>query len=385
MPANALHNSRHDSGEAVSILTIAVALLAGLPLIGLLAGCEDSASPPAEKITVVASAYALAEIAMQVGGERVSAEWLIESGQPIDELEETPERRQKLRSANLIVTRGQVDPWTLAGHTNEYTERRIIRIDKLPAAAEADNTHYLWVDPRVAIDLADELAMRLGTIEPRSETYFKANAADFSRQVANLMEQTSTKINEHGGGLFAALDRHFLPLARRFGLQEVALPPVSLSDPTAFGVKSIRQATKEAGAAAMFGNSEMPIALRREWELRLSMPVLALEAVGSTATRGRDTYLAMLRHNLDQLVQGVEASAAPTPIPLPVYSLPGLQIPTTSPEDEARAETDKIFNSRPIFTIPRPTTKPATTSPFKPIPLDLRRLLDGRGNQRLNH
>jgi ABC-type Zn uptake system ZnuABC Zn-binding protein ZnuA len=298
---------------------------------------------------------------------------MIEAGQPLDELEETPERRQKVRNANLLVTRGQFDSWTLEGTGNAYQDRRILRIDTLPASGEQDNTHFLWIDPRVALELANELSMRLTTLEPESGDYFSANARAFSQEVANLMEQSTIRIHHHGGGLFASLDRRFLPLARRFGLQEVALPPVSLTDPTPYGVKALRQATKEAGARAMFASARMPIALSQEWERRLSMPVLTLEPVGSSAGSGRDTYVAILKYNIDHLLEGIEMSAAPKPIELPVYADPPMEIANPTPEDQTRAEAEKVFNTRPVFKVPLPPTRPSTTRPFKPIPLDFER------------
>ena len=339
----------------------------------LAGGCKKPPPPPREKIAVLATVYAVADIARQVGGDRVKVEWLIEAGQPPDELEETPDRRQKVRNANLVVTRGQFDSWTLEGTGNAYQDRRILRIDTLPASGEQDNTHFLWIDPRVALELANELSMRLTTLEPESGNYFSANARAFSQEVANLMEKSTIRIHQHGGGLFATLDRRFLPLARRFGLQEVALPPVSLTDPTPYGVKALRQATKDAGARAMFASARLPIALSQEWERRLSMPVLTLEPVGSSAGSGRDTYLAMLKYNLDQLLQGVEISAAPKPIELPVYADPPMEIAAPTPEDQARAEAERVFNTRPVFKMPLPPTRPATTRPFRPIPLDFKR------------
>ena len=344
-------------------------------VVGLLLGVGGCEKPPAapEKITVITSVYAMADIVRQVGGDRVAVEWILEAGQPLTEIEETPERRQQFRNANLVVTRGQIEAWTMQGVGNEYQDRRIIRLDALPGASEVDNTQYLWLDPRVAVELANELAVRLTLLDPRSEAYFKANAADFSRQVGNLMEQTSTKVALHGGGQFAVLDRGFLPLPRRFGIQEVPLPPVSLSDPTAYGVKAIRQATKDAGVHAMFASEQMPLALHDEWERRLSMPVLPLEAAGSSTSTKRSTYLAMLKYNLEQLTIGIGLSAAHKPTSMPVYALPPMAMPEPTPEDEARVESERIFNTRPVFRVPMATTRQSTTSPFRAMPLEYRK------------
>src|SRR3954447_14058057 len=87
-------------------------------LIGLAggAGCKRVAAPSdaeREPSHVLTSVYAIGDIVQQIGGDRVNVEWLLESGQPLDNIEVTPERRNKFRTADFVVTRGSVEPWML--------------------------------------------------------------------------------------------------------------------------------------------------------------------------------------------------------------------------------------------------------------------------------
>src|SRR5439155_3337523 len=76
----------------------------------LLCGCKRDAAAPAttasnaEPIHVLTTVYALADVVRQIGGDRVDVQWFVESGQSLDQLKETPERRQQFRNADLIVT-----------------------------------------------------------------------------------------------------------------------------------------------------------------------------------------------------------------------------------------------------------------------------------------
>ena len=65
-----------------------------LGVLGALVGCSKPPPPPEEPVVVVASVYALGDIVRQVGGDHVKVEWLIESGDPLGPLEDTPERRR---------------------------------------------------------------------------------------------------------------------------------------------------------------------------------------------------------------------------------------------------------------------------------------------------
>lgn len=295
-----------------------------LGVLGALVGCSKPPPPPEEPVVVVASVYALGDIVRQVGGDHVKVEWLIESGDPLGPLEDTPERRRQLSRAGLVVTRGQLDAWT-----GFVEDRRIIRIDTLPAARSSNMAHFLWLDPRIALELAHEVAARLGALDPRHAERFRANAAAFSRQVAELTEQTTIRINRHGGGAFAALDPRFMPLARRFGLAPVKLPEVRLNDPAAYNAQSLRRAAEKAGASAFFIGSDTPFPVIREWEARLQMPVLPLAMVGSSSAAGHTTYLDLLRHNLEQLAAGTAPVTRSTTAPT---SQPVLDAPPKSPQ-----------------------------------------------------
>jgi ABC-type Zn uptake system ZnuABC Zn-binding protein ZnuA len=319
-------------------MRVAAAVL--LLVCAVLAGCGRNETPTAdEPIHAVASVYVLGDIIKQIGGDQVNVDCWVEDGQSLNDLVETPARRQQVRSAELLVTRGAADPWTLVGVGSAYQDRRVIRVDSLPSARDADPTHYIWLDPRTAMELADEVAARLSTIRPSHEQQFKANAAKFTRRVAELMEPASKTINrESGGGPIVTLDRGFLPLANRFGMSEVKVPNIVLTNPTSYNVKQLRGTATDAGAGAIFLSSETPAPLLREWQAQLGMPVLALDPMGTSNPTGRSTYIAVLSYNLDQLAEAASRSkplpqVERYPQPPPEYLKAPDGLPTTKPQD----------------------------------------------------
>ena len=376
-------------------LSIAIATIAAL-VGGGVGGCGEPqaapATPPREPVSVVATTYAMADIVRAVGGRRVRVEWWVESGNSLAELKETPQRRQQLNNFELIVTRGQVDPWTLTGAGNTYQDRRILRIDTLLGARPHDPSQYIWLDPAVARELAEELVARLGQFDPTHAQEFRANADEFRREVDKATEPVEQNIARAGGGPFVTLDRGFYPLARRFGLIDVRIPRVNLAEPSAFNVKQLREATHKEAGGAIFGSTETPPALLRDWEQRLGIPVLALDPLGTSGGAGRNTYLAMLRYNLAQLEKGVALSkprerAAPGPLgavtpEMPRYSDlpdPGGDAASTQPAETTPAapQTPRVASPpRPAldrlrFNLPLPSTQPTSgpVSPLLPPPL----------------
>lgn len=380
-------------------MALTLLLVAGL----CTGGCDKrsdtaAAAPSREPMRVVATTYAMADVVRVVGGSRVRVEWWVESGQSLAEIAETPERRLQLNSVDLVITRGQVDPWTLKGVGNNYQDRRILRIDTLDAASAHDPSHYIWLDPAVAREMAGELIERLGAIDPSHAALFRTNGERFQQEIDAITAPVEANIIRTGGGPFVTLDRGFLPLARRFGLIDVKIPRVNLSEPTSFNVKQLRLATQKEQGGAIFGSAETPIALLRDWESRLGVPVLPLEPLGTSARTGRSTYLEMLRYNLAQLEKGVALSkprerAAPGPMGAVTYEAPEYAPPPDDAATTTQATTDETEptsagpryqpTSRPSLermrlNLPLPSTQPTTTPsllspllppvPYQPVP-----------------
>lgn len=275
-----------------------------LGAVGIL-GCRKEAESAPEPVRVLATTQTIADIAKAIGGSYVSVEWYVESGQSLAELVETPQRRADYRQADLVITRGASDPWTLEGYGNTYQDRKILRLDTLLSARGSGPSQYIWLDPQVALELSNVIVERLSILEPRGLATYKANAEKFTRAVADAMEKTTASINRAGRGPVMMLDRGFLPLAYRFGLTEVRAPSISLTEPSNYNVRMLKQAAADAGVGAIFANSDTPLPLLRDWESRLGMPVLSLDALGTSAPTGRNRYLELLRYNLDQLASGV--------------------------------------------------------------------------------
>ena len=285
--------------------------------------CGRPTAPQVEPIHVVTPVYIVADIVKQIGGDRVDAQWWIEAGQSLDALEPTPERRSQLRNADIVITRGEMDHWTLENQNNEYDARRLIRLDRFLSSRDEDPRvpRYMWLNPAVVLELTDDLTERLCTLDPKNEHKFRANASTFRKKVLALCDNVRPTMDA-ARGEFLSLDPGFTPLPRYFSLIVANLEPIDVSDVSVYGVKTIKAAAKAAGARAVFVNNAMPGPLLREWENRLDLTVLPLDATGSSAPgSGRSTYLQVLEYDLGQLAAGMKAST----------TVPSTDAPATTP------------------------------------------------------
>src|SRR5438093_13629802 len=118
-----------------------------LALAPLTAGCErkPNAVHAPEPKRILATVYPVAQIAKEIGGDRVKIEWFIESGQPLAELQPTVDNRNAARTADLVITRGPSETWMIGGIDDPFEAKRIVRLETLPAAEHAPPQSYLWL------------------------------------------------------------------------------------------------------------------------------------------------------------------------------------------------------------------------------------------------
>ncbi len=271
----------------------------------LIVGACDKGPPPApvyQKTRVVATAYPLADIARQVGGDAVQCDWLAEQGQAADLSDPTDDDRQRIRQGEMVLTNGTGEDWAGAGSDDPVRGRMIMRVDVLPAAKVDAGSRALWLDPEVAKSIATDFARRLGTQQSEQAKLFNANADRFSTSVDQLMNDFSSRIAAVKGRKVLVLSHHFSALTRVTGLVEVRATdeasPLQLSDEQ---MRALRDAIQSQGAEALLISVGTPLAVQQDLSQRLGVPVILLDSLGTSAGVGRNTYQAILRYDLEQL------------------------------------------------------------------------------------
>jgi len=60
------------------------------------------------------------------------------------------------------------------------------------------------------------------------------------------------------------------------------------------------------GAGAVFVDASTPVAVRQQIEERTGLRAVTLDALGTSAADGRNTWAKVMRYNLEQLKRGLE-------------------------------------------------------------------------------
>jgi zinc transport system substrate-binding protein len=272
-------------------------------------GCEKQpqVAPDAqqEKLTIIATAYPLADIARQVGGAEVEVEWLCEAGQPAELREPSEDVRARIRVANLVISGGE--SWAVEGFDDPFRAQQIIRIDTLPAAKEpgAPGNGLIWLDPVAGLELAEQLCERLSAARASRAPYFRSQADPIIRDVRKIVEDWSGRIESGAARRVIVFSDDFNRLLWRFKVRAVRPvdgEPTRLSDRQ---LREIREAARKEDVKTIIVSTDTSAAAMRDLSERTGLKVVALDPLGSSSASGRNTYLKLLRFNLEQLAGAV--------------------------------------------------------------------------------
>jgi ABC-type Zn uptake system ZnuABC Zn-binding protein ZnuA len=176
----------------------------------------------------------------------------------------------------------------------------------MPSAGGADPNAYLWLDPPVVREMVDRLRVRLTVLDARREVELRANATAYVGEVDAVEREFAAALAPFKGRKVLIVRPVWGAMLARYGLEPVA--PVSVSEEklTVADFKDrIVPAAREAKASAIFVDDATPGGVRQQIEDRSGLKVLSLDAVGTSAVDGRNTWARVMRYNLAQVLKGM--------------------------------------------------------------------------------
>lgn len=270
-----------------------------------LSGCDRATKtpvPPAPNVSVTATVYPLAQIAQEVGLDRVTTEWVLEK--PADIVGYVPADREReiIRGSSLLLVGGPIDAWALEGR-DAQRERDIVRLN-VAFPLDGVSGSALWLNPEAAYGLADVLFDRLQTRLPEDRERLSKAREDFKAKVRALQKEFMTPLAEVQGTKVATLSPVFDALLVRYNLPAIRLahtPPQQLSDQQLVDLKN---AAVSQGIHWLILDASLPDGLVNVIESRTGLKVIRLEVLGSSAPSSPvHTYIEICRYNLTQLAR----------------------------------------------------------------------------------
>ena len=297
-------------------------LLAACLVAVLAAGCSGSGGDRDtgdQRLRVVATTTQVADLAANVGGDRVRVTSLLKPGIDAHDYDPSPADINTIAHADLVLQNGVgLERWL--GDTIESSGYDGPVVDTSQGVAlrrvEGEPDPHIWQNPRNAVLMAANIERGLATAEPAAAASFEANLAAYTRQLEALDTEVARQIDGLANKKVVTNHDAFGYYLDRYGLQLVGsvIPSIDTSaELSGRDVRDLVAKVRATGVKAIFSETSLPPraaeTIGREAGVRVVVGEDALygDALGPPGSDA-DTYLEMIRHNTATIVENLSGA-----------------------------------------------------------------------------
>jgi ABC-type Zn uptake system ZnuABC Zn-binding protein ZnuA len=302
-----------------------VALLAALLAALVVAGCSASGGGAAGdpdgggRLRVVATTTQVADLAANVGGDRVRVTSLLKPNLDAHDYEPSPADIDAIAHADLVLENGVgLESWlhdTIAssGFRGPVVDTsQGVRLRQVGGAADP----HIWQNPRNAQRMAATIEHALAAAEPADARAFQANLDAYTTQLQALDAEVQRQIDSLANKKLVTNHDAFGYYIDRYGLQFVGSVIPSFDTSAELSGRDVRDLVAKIKATkvkAVFSETSLPPktaeTIAREAGVRVVEGEDALygDSLGPPGSDG-DTYLKMLRHNTRTIVSNLSGA-----------------------------------------------------------------------------
>ncbi|MFW6059279.1 MAG: metal ABC transporter substrate-binding protein [Phycisphaeraceae bacterium] len=294
-------------------------------------GAAEREGEENERLRVVASIFPLGSLAERVVGEAGQVTVLLPAGRSPHAFELTVRQVRELADADvLVVAGGGVDPWATRAAERFGQQVRVVDVDAVVRAARKDasgvgsavdeidemehdhgrgavNPHH-WLDPKRAAEFVSHLGTELARDFPAHSETLLANTKATLDTILAVDALYRAQLRGVKRREMVAFHNAFDLLAERYGLEVVAhLTPIELvpgGEVTPGRLEAVLARIEEHDLEVIYAEPQFPetaVAALRE---RAGVAVLRLDPLGDPRREGYDSWEALMRSNLETLVEG---------------------------------------------------------------------------------
>lgn len=279
----------------------------------------------AAPIKVAATIFPLADLVRQIGGERVAVTTIIPAGASEHIYEPTSSQMRQVADAALYVKVGAgMDDWVdrlvrsarkppvTISVTSGVRLLRAAEQELLGHKEEEEHHHHgddphIWLDPILVRDsIVPRITEALVKLSPAEASHFRGNAKRFQQELTRLDQEMRQGIAGVKRREFIALHSAWAYLAKRYGLRQVAaVETFPGKEPSARYLTELVKMARKVGVNTIFAEPQLSNKAAQVIAREVKGTVLLLDPIGGENVAGRNSYLALMRYNLSQIVRGM--------------------------------------------------------------------------------
>jgi len=308
-----------------------VAVHAGLVLAllaALLGGMACKQEESSDRLTAVVTIFPLADFVENVAGDKVEVVTLLRSGDSPHTYEPSSRDMKAISRATLLVVNGAgLDFWV--EKLESAASDNLVVVDTSVALAEEGlllsgdehedegddedehghegvNPHF-WLDPVLAQKQVESIASALVAADPANKDFYLENAADYIAQLQSLDEEIRETTEDFSSREFITFHASWTYFANRYDLVEAAvIEEAPGKEPSVAYIKDVVDLAKALKVKAIFAEPQFSTQAAKAIANDSGAEVLLLDPLGGPGLEGRDSYVALMRYNLQQMKQAMQ-------------------------------------------------------------------------------
>lgn len=295
----------------------------------VLTGCGSAPQSADEGLRVLASTSFLADIAQNVAGNRLSVSSLLPVGVDPHAYQAAPSDVKKIAEGDVLILNGlEYEHFMETLLENAGGEPLVIEatagLEPLTAEHDTEDTEsaeghgheasdpHMWLDPNLVITYVENIRDGLSKADPDGAESYQSNAEAYMDQLKDLDAWIAAQVQT------VPVERRLLVtnhealgyFAERYGFEIVDTILPSFSSEASASAQEIAaavNAVKESGAPAIFLSEVENTKLAEQIAAETGVQVVAtLHFESLTEGDPAATYIAMMKHNVTQIVNALK-------------------------------------------------------------------------------
>lgn len=308
-------SGRAGRRSVVAMLGLILALLP-IPALG------RPATPSGDGLVIAASTPIFADILANVGGDRTEVWSVIPTGADPHTWEASPREVARLTESDAFVFMGaDLEPfiedgaWRRAAQDAALPQLRLaeqldlIAVDRV--IDHGDHAHdlrggdpHVWLDPLKTIEVVAAIEAFLAGLDPAGADLYAANATAYRAQLVDLDTAYRAALEPIPSERRKLVVFHdaYTYFAARYGFEIVGVVLENPdAEPSAREIVGLKGTSEEAGVAVVFKEPQFDAAVLDHLAAETGVDVG--ELMTDTFTADVDSYLELMRFNLDSLTE----------------------------------------------------------------------------------
>lgn len=303
------------SARSIVIVTTVIVTTAVAVAAAVVGASATPAGAQRERLGVVAAFYPLAWAVEQVGGPNVDVANLTPAGAEPHDLELTPDDRDAIEDARLVVVLGKGFQPAVEDAASARDSGTVQVLARLPIDAkgkrveEGDSSSldpHVWLDPVLMGDVVDVVATALVKADKEHAKQYRANAVATKSALDALDADFRAGLADCERDLVVTAHEAFGYLADRYGLEEEGVAGISPdAEPSPGRLADLADLAEQRGVTTIFTEElvspKVAQTLAREAGGLKTAVLNPLEGLSDEAVARGDDYVSVMRSNLEKL------------------------------------------------------------------------------------